>query len=121
MATITPKNLNSIMDFGYVIRVAVDGTVSELADVYLPEILYATDDDVTGQLPDGWDLLTGYTGQSGYRGPVMHSSEFIGGGLARDILARPGDYVAVVVDADVTDDDSEPVNVGWAVAFRPAD
>ncbi len=118
MATITPENLNAIMDFGHVIRVAADGTVSEPADVHVPEILYMTDDDVTGQLPDGWDLLTGYTGQSGYRGPVMHASEFIGGGLARDILATPGDYVAIVVDAT---DDEHPANVGWAVAFRPAD
>jgi hypothetical protein len=58
-------------------------------DVYAPTLY---DDELDS---DRWELLDGYSGQYGYSGPVMHPSEFIGGGMARDILATPGTYVAV--------------------------
>lgn len=115
------------MQFDHVIRVDADGSVTEPTGVYAPEIHVSADDD--GQILDsdetemreyverqGWTLLTGYTGQHGYHGPIMHPSEFIGGTLARDILAAPGLYVALVVD---TLDDDEPA--GWAVAYRAHD
>lgn len=45
----------------------------------------------------------------------MHTSEYIGGGLARDILAQPGYYVALV---EYPSDGGEPD--GWAVARMDA-
>jgi len=59
--------------------------------------------------------LTGYTGQYGYHGAVMHASEYIGGGLADDILSTPGTYVVVVVNVedDEADEFAEPA--GWAI------
>lgn len=106
-------NLNSIMQFDHVVRVAPDGTVTDRVDgVWAPEIHIDTDDD--GQILDqherdmveyvrsqGWELETGWTGQYLAKGsPVMHTSEFIGGALADHILATPGLWVACVVDTD---------------------
>jgi hypothetical protein len=102
-------NLSDRMEFDHVVRVLADGSVADEPGVWAPEV-YADGVDVT--VPAGWELLTGYSGQYGYSGPVMHPSEFIGGGMARDILASPGVYVAVVV-GDL-DGDEEPA--GWAVA-----
>jgi hypothetical protein len=107
---VTPDQLNDLMGFDHVIRVHPDGTVSEPAGVYAPEL--------DGETPEpGWRLLAGYTGQYGYNGPIMHPSEFIGGGLARDILDTPGLYVALVIWADDPNDEPD----GWAVAYRETD
>lgn len=134
---VTEENLNSVMEFGHVIRVAADGTVTEPKGTpYFDEALrsYLTDpegwvweDEIN--LPEGWTLMNGYSGQQGYAGPIMHSSEFIGGRMARDILETPGDYVALVMESDCgytqghcSEDvgcDCEPA--GWAVAHKPAE
>jgi hypothetical protein len=68
----------------------------------------------------GWDgLMTGYTGQYGYNGPVMHESEYIGGRLSESILALPGWYVAVVVYSATEEQGPDGEDVaGWAVAYR---
>jgi hypothetical protein len=108
---VTTDNLNDVMEFDRVIEVRADGTVTVRSDLYAPELF-------DGELQDdGWTLMNGYTGQYGYNGPMLHASEHIGGGLARDILATPGLYVALV-DTPDSADDTEPE--GWAVAFRPA-
>lgn len=123
---IVGRTLNDVMEFDHVIRVAGNGAVSDVDNVYAPELLIATDDD--GQiLPEhdaelradaerqGWTLLTGFTGQYSYNGPLMHASEFVGGGLERHILSNPGLYCAVAVEID-NDRDDEPA--GWVVAYR---
>lgn len=105
--------LNDLMSFDHVIRVHEDGAITEPTGIYAPEVY-----DEGGPSPvvsgDGWSLLNGYSGQYGYAGPVMHASEYIGGGLERDIRETPGYYVAVVVESL----DDEPA--GWAVAYREA-
>ena len=70
----------------------------------------------------GWDgLLTGFTGQYCYRGPIMHESEVIGGGIERYILENPGWYCAVVVNVPEEDSDTYNGNVaGWAIAYKEA-
>lgn len=100
-------SLSDMMDFDCPVRVHPDGTVTRELDVQAPE-LHDGELDTGGQ---PWTLLDGYSGQYGYSGPIMHPSEFIGGGMARDILAEPGVYVALV---DYPTDDGEPD--GWAVA-----
>lgn len=118
-------DLNALMEFDHVIRVHADGTVTEPRDVHAPEIYVDTDGDgsilaehdremIAMVKRQGWALMDGYSGQQGYSGPIMHPSEFIGGGLERDIMATPGDYVALVVETN--DDDDELA--GWAVARR---
>lgn len=121
---VTTDKLNDVMEFDRVIRVYSDGTVNHVKDAYAPELNAITDGDgshtaetdpeLCRQAEDaGWTLESGWTGQYSYSGPCMHPSEFIGGGLARHILATPGYWVAVVV---YEDDDSDPEH--WAVAYR---
>ena len=100
--TVTPDTLNAEMEFDHIIYSHGDGTVSDVnpyvslwgPDVYVCEQEDGTwTEDVEG---DPWTLLTGFSGQYGYDGPMMHASEYIGGGLARHILETPGFYTAVV-------------------------
>lgn len=110
-----PDKLNDLMQFDHVIEVHEDGTVTEPSGIYAPDV-YDHDTDnpaVEGFRDDKWELLNGFSGQYSYSGPVMHPSEYIGGGLARYILETPGIYVAVVVRDIGNDDDA-----GWAVARK---
>lgn len=99
--------LSEIMDFDHVIMVTAHGTVTDDTPnaPHAPEL----SDDADGIESTGyasWELMTGYTGQYGYHGPMMHSSEYIGGRMARDILSTPGYYVSVYT----------PDMESWAVA-----
>jgi len=134
---VTVDNLNNVMDFYHVIRVHADGTVTDSPESpYLDEAVRSVlvnadtwewEDEIN--LPEGWTLLSGFTGQYSYNGPVMHVSEYIGGGLARYILETPGDYVALPMESDCgytqefcseeSGCDCEPA--GWVVATKPAD
>jgi len=109
-------DLNAMMDFDHVVRVDSEGNVTDAEpDVYAPDV--NEDTDGTHVDPDSWSLMTGYSGQYMYGGPVMHASEYVGGGMARDILATPGLYVCVVVyDMRASDDDDDNI-AGWAVAY----
>lgn len=102
------QTLSEMMDFDHVIEVHLDGTITEPAGVYGPALF---DDEIDSS---EWTLLDGFSGQQGYSGPMMHASEYIGGGLERHIRATPGQYVALV---NIPADDEEPTE--WAVAFRP--
>ena len=102
------ESLNDRMSFDQVVEIADDGEVIDRSDLYAPELF-------DGEVGSGWTLLNGFSGQDRYPGPIMHASEFIGGGMERYILANPGVYVALV---DYASDDSEPV--GWAVAVKDA-
>ena len=119
-------SLNDEMDFDHPVTVGPDGTVRD-ADrgIYAPELIMFTDEDGQAEpgsdeelqrqaRASGWELLTGWTGQHAYRGPVMHPSEFVGGRLAEHIIATPGTYVVTAVETD--DGDDEPA--GWAIAYR---
>lgn len=114
-------NLNDVMEFDRVICVHADGTVTHVEE-YAPELC-------DGELSSGsaWSLMTGYTGQYGYRGPIMHESEYIGGRMADDILSTPGLYVALVSRVSTPADgctfcesdtpcDNHSID-GWAVAY----
>ena len=111
MENVTEDNLNDVMEFDHVIRIHADGTITEPRNVYAPNLY----DGHLDQAPwHRWELLNGFSGQHGYSGPLMHQSEFIGGGMARYILDNPGLYVAIV---NQNSDDSEPTE--WAVAYIP--
>jgi hypothetical protein len=147
---VTPEDLNSLMEFEVVIEVHPDGSVSTRHDLnpYF-DLNVATDGTDEFDIQEGWELLTGFTGQYSYNGPVMHPSEYIGGGMARHILETPGLYIVLEVSAygehewqyarmtgnkscavcglmplDEDDEDSpcrqdEPA--GWAVAFKASE
>lgn len=120
---VTAENLDEVMGLdASPIEVHEDGTVTRVSDVYTPEVVIDTDEDgqITAEHEDGmveyvrtqgWEMLSGYTSQYGYRGPIMHVSEYIGGDLARDILAEPGIYTTAEVTT--ADDDDQPT--GWVV------
>lgn len=122
---VTADNLTDVLGFDTgAIEIHEDGTVTD-ADEYAPELymevdadgqsIHADDSDLHSQAEaQGWELLTGWTGQSGYRGPVMHASEYLGGRLAEYILETPGIYRAVVVEVE-----GDPENpAGWAIARK---
>lgn len=83
--------------------------------LYVPEVSNDDTADITIH-GTGWTALTGFTGQMGYRGAVMHSSEYIGGGLEEYILSNPGIYAVT----EVMDDDLEQPEppIGWVVLRR---
>jgi hypothetical protein len=121
---VSPEKLNDRMEFDHVIRVGPVGTVYDNEGSHAPELVMETDDDfqILDEHEDGyraqaerqgWQLLTGWTGQYGYRGLVMHPSEYVGGQLAEHILSEPGEYVVIAVECD---QDSDPA--GWAIAYR---
>lgn len=107
-------DLSSIMEFDHVIVVTEAGDVIDApAGIHAPTLMDEALDDRL------WELITyGYTGQHGYRGPVMHNSETIRGGLATHILTNPGTYVAVVADWTCADHDECDCDLteGWAIA-----
>lgn len=146
------RELNDIMEFDHPIRVNPDGTIdpdprkSHPGTPYAPESVMQTRHD--GQVDDGdeeawiesirrqgWEPERGWTGQHGYRGPVMHASEYVGGGLEDHIRETPGLWVVVSVeclpdeDPDPDDEDHDPADcetcerrdcgdfepAGWAV------
>lgn len=111
------RTLSDVMEFDHVIMVGDDRTVTDApSSAYAPEVTWQNGTHhVSGE---GWDLMNGYSGQQSYSGPVMHPSEFIGGGMADDILNEPGLYVAVTVTALDIDADEEDDVIGWAVARR---
>lgn len=101
--------LRDLMEFDHVVEVHEDGRFTDAPDyIWAPEVY--TDNVDQG---DDWTLMNGYSGQFGYSGPAMHSSEFIGGKLAEAILETPGYYVATVI----YDGSDEPES--WCVAFSP--
>lgn len=115
--------LNDLMEYDHVIQVHADGDLSEPRDVYAPEVHVDTDADgqilaehdaamVASVKTQGWELMSGYTGQYLYHGPVMHPSEYIGGQLEQDIRETPGYYVAVTVETDGGE------SAGWVVARK---
>jgi hypothetical protein len=129
--------LNDVMQFDHVIRVWPGGLITEpMGEPYAPEV-----SDNGESVSEPWSLMTGYSGQYRYSGPCMHASEYIGGRIARDILAQPGWYVALVAEADSCDSDGcEECNpfgdtpcpvdcdlcasdepAGWVVAYVEAD
>lgn len=119
---VTPATLNDLVEFNVPFRVLDDGTVLRFVpDVWSPA---EGDEIIDGQpAPDGWEYVDGYSGQYGYSGPVMHASEYLGGRMARDVLAEPGVYCVVEItgdwpdqgeDGNYLDEDGEIVAEPWA-------
>lgn len=99
--------LNTIMELDHIIQVMPDGSVHPApSTIWSPEL---HDEELDLPFKDGekvpWELLTGYSGQHGYRGPVMHNSECVRGSIADRVLSEPGYYVAI--EANWSCDDIE--------------
>lgn len=116
------RPLNEIMEFDHVIRVHPGGQITSDRKDHAPEGWY--DGELSQGIDGKWQLMTGYSGQDRYNGPCMHNSEFIGGGMERDIRSTPGLYVALVCQYTyATDDDDDhdysesSYDEGWVVAY----
>lgn len=130
------EGLDDVMRLDHVVIVHANGTVSDAPypGVWPPEMHVSVDcngqshDEPEGQ-EDLWALQTGWTGQFGYSGALMHSSEYVGGGLAEHILDSPGLWCAVVVsvldcgcDPEKVEDGHEGLSdepAGWALVHWP--
>lgn len=81
MTTIaTPENLDDLVEFDVPFRIGSHQEFDPDLTVHGPdtvEIDAAT--DITVSDPS-WEALSGFTGQYGYRGAVMHPSEYLGAG-----------------------------------------
>lgn len=88
------------------------------AGIYAPNVDHSESHDVDID-SDEWEALTGFTQQYSYRGAVNHSSEFIGRGIAGELVRlaedEPQTFVVVVVSAGVLDEHEEDEPVGWAI------
>lgn len=143
LEVVTAETLNGKVEFDSPFRIVGqmhDGrTVIEnpLAHVYAPEVTLWTDKDHNGVgeeeidgtawngPQDDWEVVNGYSGQYGYSGPTMHASEFLGGGMARDVLANVGAvYVLVTVECrpnwEVDENDEDDVFLGQVIQDNPA-
>lgn len=118
-------------DFGTVFRATADGfTATDDDDVWESGLTIITDPDESlddsmilealhGAGLQNWEPVKGWTGQHGYRGPVMHPSEVFRGSMAADVWhdAEPTSrYVMVYVDTleyDGTDAVGDPQPAGW--------
>ena len=107
-------------EFGGTFRVGPYGNFSRRSDQYAPEVFHSDTDDVE-IAGEGWEALTGMTGQYGYNGAVMHPSECVGEGIGARLLEIAQDsgefetFALVVVEVFPTDDDPEPEPAGWAI------
>ena len=113
----TDRPLTDIMEFDHVIEVHPDGSITDRRDIWAPEL---RDGELEQGQPGPWELLNGFSGQDRYAGPIMHPSEYIGGGMERYIRETPGIYVSLVAyytPENPDDNDGDDIE-GWAVAFR---
>lgn len=126
------RTLNDIMEFDHIIHVDWNGYVTEPdkdekgKSLWAPEVEFLPGDWEMGTRADvyvggEWEAMMGCTGQYGYNGPIMHESEFIGGGMERRILETPGYYVCAVVEKDYDEETDDRELVGWVCLYREDD
>lgn len=143
LEVVTAETLNGKVEFSSPFRIVgqlQDGrTVIETSLQYVnaPEVYLFTDKDHNGvgeeeidnvawnKPQEQWEAVNGYSGQQGYAGPTMHSSEFLGGGMARDVLDNVGAvYVVVAVeclpDWEIDENDEDDVFLGQVIQDNPA-
>lgn len=110
-------------DFDHVFTLSADGTITEPANVWAPDVYHDETNDVEINGRGDWHAMTGLTGQYSYNGAVMHASEFIGSGVASAMLDLCEDgpvtfAVVVVTDMDADTDAGEDDVVGWAITYK---
>jgi len=105
------------LEFDTVFDLTPEGEiVVERRDLYAPEVFHDEDPqgDVMGYGPD-WTPLVGMTNQEGYRGAVMHPSEFIGRGIADLLMYQAQDETQTYAITTVESFDEDDDTVGWAI------
>jgi hypothetical protein len=106
-------------EFDHPFQIVGDAVEDAPRGIYAPSVYHQDGPDDVMIESDDWEAVSyGWTGQHGYPGPVMHSSEFVGAGIAEDLSDAerfdPGTiFVMTVVEviADEGEEDQEPA--GW--------
>ena len=123
----TIDSLNTLTDFNQPFRVKPFEPIDNTAELFFPDIsipeyieLYRENEDEDWQIDEnairGWKTFSdGASSQYGYDGPILHDSEFLGGGLAKKIINTPGTYV--LVEALYEDPEAEDGydRSGWTI------
>lgn len=89
----------------------------ESVRAFAPDVMHDPAGDVI--VSDGWRVITGITGQYGYRGAVMHPSETMTDAqVIAAVRDREGSRFCIVEvqDEDGSYPDGDPI--GWAIAYR---
>jgi hypothetical protein len=97
------------VEFYIPFRVSDDGNVTDVRGYVSPDVY--VDSEGIPVHSDDWSTVDGYSHQYGYAGPIMHSSEYLGGAMAREVLATPGVYVL----AECLPDDEDGTPDGWVL------
>ncbi len=106
-------------EFDFTYRINADGNITEARDEYSPEVSHDPGNDVC--VESGWDVLTGFTGQYGYNGAVMHPSEQWGDWAVNALREQASDSDVVFCIVEVRDEDGgfpDGDPIGWAVAYK---
>lgn len=109
------------LDFDHPFTIDVNGDVQDVPNEWAPNVCHSETDDIEIDDPAWEGAIEGCTGQYSYTGHVMHSSEFIGGSLARYIIdTNDAGTVFAIVAVEVTpdDEDEEPEPAGWTIVRK---
>lgn len=127
-------NAITAVEFDHPFIITPDGVQDAPANIYAPECYHSEgtpDVDLAGGESEWRTVSDGYTNQYSYNGPVLHASESVSAGMARD-FTDPDLYDAGTVfvmctvevmecDDTCADDcpgDHEPA--GWVILARNA-
>jgi hypothetical protein len=89
----------------------------EMTHDLAPDVCHDPDSDV--YVSDGWSVITGKTGQYGYRGAAMHPSETADDATVLEWVRESGGSVFAIVEVrDENWDYPEGDPIGWAIAYR---
>jgi len=106
-------------DFDHPFQIVGDDVEDAPSGIYAPSV-YHQDGTPDVMIEGGeWEAVSyGWTGQHGYRGPVMHSSEFVGAGIAEDLTDAerfdPGTiFVMCVVEVLPEEGETDQEPAGW--------
>lgn len=120
--------LDAAIDFDRPFRVIDEHSIDFPDGIYAADCYIDTDADGY-LLPDaeadlieslrhqGWEPVDGYSGQDRYSGPIMHASETLGGGMARDVMQTPGTYIVQAVEC-LGPDELQESPAGWILLRR---
>ena len=121
MATLAEQMHSQEFDHVWTI---VDGNVVDVPGEYAPEVSMFEDENGVWHdehMQEDWDFVTyGMTGQYGYNGPWMHSSEFISARMANAIAEQAEGYscFAIVYPSMIALDGEDTEPDGWAIVGK---
>lgn len=109
------------IDFDHPFMILPNGNLAGAAPhVYAPEVYLDDGPDEFAYEMGPWTPLSGFTGQHGYNGPVMHASEYVGEGIASELRRLSEDeaqtFVLCVVNVLPEDgEENDPEPAGWTI------